>query len=302
MKALGPNVMTFALDTGPIATRPQHEVRASRGILVSSFAELVERVAELSFHSPEHVLMYRGQTRDFSAGALGSALLPSIFRDDVSSSDLFVRYNQLTHAASTLVNLWAFDGAERLERHQILRWAVLQHYEIWPTPFLDVTHSLRVAASFAYGYGSAPTGYLYVIGLPQVSGSVTASSEHGLQVLRLLSILPPAALRPHFQEGYLVGEYPTLDFATKMLFRRQELDFGQRLICKFRLGQRERFWRDGFKLIPKAALLPNRRDRVYKLAERVKAALGPDGKVANTRIQPPRAVRHRHARRSRAGG
>ena len=98
-----------------------------------------------------------------------------------------------------------------------------------------------------------------------------------------------------------MGEYPTLDYARKMLFRRQELDFGQRLICEFRLGQRERFWRDGFKLIPKAALLPNRRDRVYMLAE-MKAALGPDGKVANTRIQPPRAVRHRHARRSKARG
>lgn len=290
--------MTFS-DTGRITTRQQHEVRASRGILVPSFAELVERVAELSFHNPEHILMYRGQPRDFSERGVRSALLPSIFRNDVSSSDLFARYNQLTHAASTLVNLWTFDGAERLQRHQILRWAVLQHYEIWPTPFLDLTHSLRVAASFAYGYGAAPTGYLYVIGLPQVSGSVTASSEHGLQVVRLLSILPPAALRPHFQEGYLVGEYPTLDFATKMLFRRRELDFGQRLICKFRLGDRARFWRDGFKLIPKDALFPNDRDRVYKLAEKVTAALGPDDKGANARIQPPRTTRRSiHGRRS----
>jgi len=38
----------------------------------------------------------------------------------------------------------------------------------------------------------------------------TASSEAGLQVIRLSSACPPEAVRPHLQEGYLLGEYPEI--------------------------------------------------------------------------------------------
>ena len=38
---------------------------------------------------------------------------------------------------------------DRLRRQRILRWSILQHYEICDTPLLDVTQSIRIAASFA---------------------------------------------------------------------------------------------------------------------------------------------------------
>jgi hypothetical protein len=49
---------------------------------------------------------------------------------------------------------------------------------------------------------------LYVIGVPNISGAISASAEAGLQVIRLSSVCPPSAIRPNVQEGYLVGEYP----------------------------------------------------------------------------------------------
>jgi hypothetical protein len=80
-------------------------------------------------------------------------------------------------------------------------WAILQHYEVCDTPLLDVTNSLRVAASFATNNPAAEGPVLYVLGVPSLSGSITASSEQGLQIIRLSSICPPEARRPYFQEG-----------------------------------------------------------------------------------------------------
>ena len=93
-----------------------------------------------------------------------------------------------------------------------------------------------------------------MLGFPQISGSVTTSSEHGVQIIRLLSICPPAALRPHYQEGFVPGQFPTISFSQKMFYERAELDMANRLIGKFRLACRKQFWRSGFKEIPRDAL------------------------------------------------
>jgi hypothetical protein len=52
---------------------------------------------------------------------------------------------------------------------------MLQHYEVCPTPLLDVTHSLRVAASFATEDATDNHAVLYVIAVPQISGAITAT-------------------------------------------------------------------------------------------------------------------------------
>ena len=49
---------------------------------------------------------------------------------------------------------------------------------------------------------------LYVIGVPNISGAISASAEAVLQVVRLSSVCPPSAVRPNVQDDYLVGEYP----------------------------------------------------------------------------------------------
>ena len=70
--------------------------------------------------------------------------------------------------------------------------------------------------------------------------------------IRLLSICPPQALRPHFQEGYLAGT----DEITDTYDKKTELDFNNRLIVKFELPEEKRFWGRNFHKIPEASLYP----------------------------------------------
>jgi hypothetical protein len=153
-----------------------------------------------------------------------------------------------------------------------VRWALIQHYDICPTPFLDVTSSLRVAASFASG-DSSELGYVYVFGVPNVSGAVTASAEAGVQVLRLSGICPPTGCRPHFQEGYLLGEYPELDsFDQKAHYDHQEVDFCRCLVAKFSFRPQV-FWTRYHTRIEREAIYPNYRDKLVAWAEEMKRQL-----------------------------
>jgi hypothetical protein len=166
-----------------------------------------------------------------------------------------------------------FLGKDRIVRHRLMRWAILQHYKVCDTPLLDVTHSLRVAASFATNDGADADAVLYVLAVPSVSGSVTASSEQGIQIIRLSSICPPEAQRPYFQEGYLLAEYPDLaTFDEKQNYRPHEIDFGRRLIAKFRLP-REGFWPSDYTPIPNRALYPDDRDDMVGFTNQILARL-----------------------------
>jgi hypothetical protein len=276
MRKIDYDIWSFLAGQRTIQKTKVSVVRKDRGQLVRTFAELVERVAQLSFRNPEFVLFYRGQAKDFCNRVGASSLYPSIFRSNSSylqQAEVERRFQRLLRAEDLLSEQYDLEGARRIRIHQILRWAILQHYEVCATPLLDVTQSLRVACSFAQQ--QTKTGALiYILGLPQISGSVTASSEHGIQIIRLLSICPPSALRPHFQEGFLVGEYPTISFKTKAEYDRNEFDFGQRLLCKFRLGRRTSFWTKDFPMISKRALYPNARmDRLHRLAQSIKVQL-----------------------------
>src|SRR5262249_29378940 len=151
------------------------------------------------------------------------SLKPTLFRSDPSetnpsSGTLGERFERLKDAERELVIRYTEErllGVERLRRHRILRWSILQHYGVCRTPLLDVTHSLRIAASFA-SEGEPDTAFIFVLGVPNLSGAITASSEAGLQIVRLSSACPPSAMRPHLQEGYLLGEYPDVaDFEQK---------------------------------------------------------------------------------------
>ena len=164
---------------------------------------------------------------------------------------------------------------ERLRRHRILRWSILQHYEVCTTPLLDVTHSLRIAASFA-SLAENTTCFLYVLGVPNLSGAITASAEAGLQIVRLSSVCPPSAVRPHIQEGYLLGEYPDMaGTEQKENYFPYEMDFGRRLVAKFSFTPAS-FWKnDNFSQVTKTALYPSEKsDPLYRLALGVKKQLG----------------------------
>ena len=267
--------LTF-IDTSSFREASVEEVRKSDGIYVHSYADLVEKVAELSFYNPEYLLFFRGQAKDYRNGDL-TTLHTAIFRSTrpngrLGTSEIENRFRVLERAEEALATRYRLPGRERVQRFSILRWALLQHYEVCPTPLLDVTHSLRVACSFAFQEQQGEP-YLYVLGFPQISGSVTTSSEHGVQVIRLLSICPSAALRPHYQEGYLIGEFPTISFRLKMLYQREELDMANRLVCKFRLANYEKFWQAGFTEIPREALFPDKRDTLKKEMDKIRGVI-----------------------------
>lgn len=270
-------------DTPTHATNNQ--IRNDKGHRVHSFLALAQKIADLQFNNPQYVFLFRGQSKDYMNKFNNSSLKPSLFRPEhgeirpPSNAVLSQRFQLLAEAERLLVDRYGqikeFRGDIKLKRQRILRWSILQHYEICYTPLLDVTQSLRVAGSFA-SEPLADQSFIYVLGVPQLSGSLTASSEAGLQIVRLAGVCPPVALRPHIQEGYLLGEYPDMpDFNQKQHYKAFEIDFGRRLLAKFVFDPKT-FWQsEDFPKINRSALYPNADDPLYEMAMQLKIQLGP---------------------------
>lgn len=222
---------------------------------VSDYRELVHQVAKLSYFNKDHLLFYRGQGHDYRNKAGASTFYPGIYRGGaVSKQELDIRFNILASAANQMCdhlrrrNRGAYKD---VKRRKYVQWSILQHYEVWPTPLLDFTHSLLVACSFASLRADTDEGYVFAFGLPYVTNRISINSEHDIVNVRLLSICPPDALRPYFQEGYLAGTDEIMaEYETK-----EELDFNNRLIAKFRFRRKE-FWGGGFQPIPESVLYP----------------------------------------------
>lgn len=254
-------------------------IRKASGHRVDAFMELATKIAELQFMNRDYVLLFRGQSADHRNVAHNTTLKPSLFRPgkggaNPDAAELERRFDTLLLAEDELVRRYQFLGVDRLTRHRILRWSILQHYEVCPTPLLDVTHSIRIAASFA-SIGAKGNALLYVLGVPNLSGAITASAEGGLQIVRLSSVCPPSAVRPHIQEGYLLGEYPDLsNFEQKQHYAHYEIDFGRRLVAKFSFDP-AKFWRGReFPKVSEQALYPSAKDDpLYKLALEVKVSI-----------------------------
>ncbi len=226
-------------------------------------------------------MLFRGQKSDYrrtTSSAEFSTLKPTLFRGSPTPLDrtLQRRFQKLQTAENKLLTEFeraGFPDLERLQRHRILRWSILQHYEICKTPLLDVTHSLRIAVSFA-SQDAVGIAYLFVLGVPNISGAITASAEAGLQIIRLASVCPPAAVRPHIQEGYLLGEYPDMaGYTQKQLYGHYEIDFGRRVAAKFCFDPDDFRGNSDFPLIKRDALYPNTSDEMYDVAQMVKNGL-----------------------------
>ena len=86
-------------------------------------------------------------------------------------------------------------------------------------------------------------------------------------------------MRPHLQEGYLLGEYPEItDFEQNAKYRYYEMDFGRRLVAKFRFDAT--LWSSpNFPPASEEALYPKeRRDRLLNLTKEVSESLTSSGK------------------------
>ena len=254
MKGLSTDIFShLTLQTGNRTSNSQ--VRLSNAMGISSYAELVQVVAEIQFGNPEYSLFFRGQDKDYTIPTGSSTMYPSLYRKSgLSVDELRGEMNKLDYAANRLLQEFRTHdllGHDRLADFKELCWAVLQHYEVCGTPLLDITSSLQAAASFALRHKTA-TGYLFVLAFPHVNGSISYYVEEALINIKLLSICPPAAKRPYFQDGYLVGTFPTV-----VRKKHTNLDAASRMVAKFRLAWGEEdFWKEGYTSIPISALFP----------------------------------------------
>jgi hypothetical protein len=276
-------IYSFLKDKSVATTITNLKLRGGPSHYVKSYLELATKVAELQYLNRDHVLLFRGQAKDYRNLKRNTSLKPSLFRAENGSSRnpdqtvLQRRFEKLKVAEQLLVEEYDsadFTGKERLRRQQILRWSILQHYEVCRTPLLDVTHSLRIAMSFASHEAKNDQAFLFVVGVPNLSGSVTASAEAGLQIIRLSSVCPSSAIRPHIQEGYLLGEYPDIGaYEQKAFYQSFEIDFGRRLVAKFTFNPNE-FWKqDDFPIVSRSALYPDSHDPLFKLVKNVRNTL-----------------------------
>ncbi len=239
---------------------------------IKTFRGLVEHIARLSYLNPDHLLFYRGQNTDFLNKAGSTTIYPGIYRsENTSKEELRHRFALLEQAGKELVKRWRdskLDGLRDIRQKTYVQWSILQHYSVLETPLLDITHSLRVACSFAQHDATSEHSIVYVLAMPQVTNRISINSEDDLVNVRLLSICPPSALRPHFQEGFLAGTTDvTWDFDNKT-----ELDFRNRLIAKFSIPSGAKFWGSGFNSIPKSSLYPTK-DKVLGICDGLRESL-----------------------------
>lgn len=252
-------------------------VRKVAPFFVPTYTDLVREVAELAYKNKDHLFFYRGQDTDYLNKAESSTYYPTIYRSDfLTSQEIRARFEMLELAEHYLAD--AFDQADLEGRQDVCRksyiaWSILQHYGVCDTPLLDMTHSLRVAATFAQLNNPNEQGVIAIFGMPYMTNRITYNSEHDLVIVRLLSICPPLALRPYFQEGYLAG---TLDI-TRDYLNKSELDFNNRLVAKFSIPNDSSFWGRNFEGIPEDLLFP-RDDRMANICKEVRRRVVADVK------------------------
>lgn len=247
------------------------EVPTRDAMRVDTYSDLVKIMAEVAYQNKDYMIFYRGQHEDYRNKDSKSTFLPSIYRAITSyNQKLISRFDLLNGASKLLTDFFKKEkitGVRDIQRRQLLQWSILQHYEVCPTPLLDFTQSLRVACSFATLDSVHDESFIFAFALPYTTNRISVNSEHELVNLRLLSICPPSALRPFYQEGYLVStEDITTQFETI-----DELDFNNRLVAKFVIPNNSTFWEKGFDQIPKEALYPSI-DPVLKICEKIKVA------------------------------
>lgn len=243
------------------------QVRESQGYKVTSFIELVELIAELGYHNRNYNLLFRGQTNDYKDKNGRTKLYPSIYRPDCGKKSIRTkiikkRFQDLEVLLKILEKYGKeFSFSKDLFWYDEYKLALIQHYEIHQTPLIDLTQSIHVAATFAL-LNSNNKGFLYVFGMPHPHGSISHFIDDDMLMVKLQNVCPPTALRPHFQDGYLVGRLPYNPEKTV------GDNLAKRLIGKYLLSNvKGNFWGKGFGAIPKSMLFPKNDPFKNKLIE-----------------------------------
>lgn len=238
-----------------------NRVRASQGYEVKTFRDLINEVALVTINNRNYEMFYRGQSTDYlnNQGPIykdrkqKSTILPSICRPDLKEDGTpkySVRKSTISERYKKLYSLIEFVNKKRQSRYRDeYLMSLFQHYEIFPTPLIDITQSLRVAATFALKKDNK--GYVYVFGLPFPNQSISYYIDSGIILLKLQNIMNVDALRPRYQEGYLVGKFP---FSSQ---KTQYDDLANRMVAKLYIDNTNgKFWDEHFLPMPDDVLYP----------------------------------------------
>lgn len=236
-----------------------NKIRISDGYPITTYRQLINEVALVTLNNKKYEMFYRGQSKDYKDNQSvyykhntpRSIIYPSICRPDRKIDGTYkksVRKAKIQDRYDDLYNM--IDLMTKGRNYHIEYYlALFQHYDILPTPFIDITQSLNVAASFALN--KEEIGYVYVFGLPYPNQSISYYYDSEIILMKLQNVCPVNALRPRYQEGYLVGKYP-------MRPTKEGGDnLARRLIAKFKVDNSEgEFWDRNFKPIPNDILFP----------------------------------------------
>ena len=242
-------------------------------IEVLNYKELRKHIAQLSYANKDCILFYRGQKDDYRNQKSGkSTFYPTMYRGDrLDKDELKYRWEKLNKASEIFIKKLRSRYPSKtyiVKRKRIVQWSVLQHYEVTETPLIDVTQSLKVACSFAVLDNNNEYAYVYAFALPYYTNRISVNSEHYLTNVRLLSVAPPQALRPYYQEGFLIGE----DEFSETYTNKDELDLNNRLAAKFKFKNTKEFWGDSEKALTREDLYPID-DEIEALCKEVSAEL-----------------------------
>lgn len=240
---------------------------------VANYRELRKHIAQLSYANKDCILFYRGQKNDYRNQNSGkSTFYPSMYRGDrLDKDELKYRWEKLNKASEIFIKKLRSKYPSKtyiVKRKRIVQWSILQHYEVTETPLIDVTQSLKVACSFAVLDNSNEYAYIYAFALPYYTNRISVNSEHYLTNVRLLSVAPPQALRPYYQEGFLIGE----DEFSETYTNKDELDLNNRLVAKFKFKNNEEFWGESERALTKEDLYP-KDDEIETLCKEVSEEL-----------------------------
>jgi len=240
---------------------------------VNTYDELVRSVAQILHRHRNLNLFYRGQSVDHREDEKTS-ILPSIYRKRNNEKRLMLREKFITLNENVLSLRKLFSeeklpltGTSLLNRYPEISWSILQHYEVCDTPLLDITSSLHVACSFAFDRNKSSKGIIYVLGLPWANDPIGYNTYEEIVNIKLLSVCPPQAQRPFFQEGYLAGPFPNYQLEEPK--RAYQFDFARRLVAKFEIPIHKDFWGDGFSVIPSSKLYQGF-DKVKEICDRLR--------------------------------
>lgn len=233
-----------------------------------SYRELVELISFYSVMNKRVVPLYRGQGREVEPIPTLSRDAWYLPRDAVAdhdqtsvslAGDLRDHYwNALLAVVSSVRHVLGDFGLPRrrhLSKCPAAVWAVIAHYELWPTPLLDFSTSLHVAASFALGDRSVPReGYVYLCGTSRVRGDLmdlrpppcgegdAVEKATGAIAMRLDAVCPPSAVRAHLQNGVLLGTYPFASAGSS--YSSAEHSAGPTVIAIVKIIDDGTFWSD----------------------------------------------------------